>query len=47
MYIDEIDILLKNISYSKAKGFGTLNIKNAFQFTTLLNKSILNFKKYY
>ena len=45
MYIDEIDLLLKNISYSKGKGFGTLNIKNAFQFTTLLNKSILNFKK--
>ena len=45
MYIDEIDILLKNISYSKGKGFGLLNIKSAFQYTTLLNKSFLNFKK--
>jgi type III pantothenate kinase len=39
MYINEIDLILKDISYSKGKGFGLLNIKSAFEYTSLLNKS--------
>jgi hypothetical protein len=44
-YIDKIDEILKNIIDSKEKRFTILNIKEAFDYTSLLNKSLLNFNK--
>ena len=44
-YIDSIDEILKNIVDSREKRFTVLNIKDAFQYTSLLNKSLLNFNK--
>jgi hypothetical protein len=44
-YIDSIDEILKNIVDSREKRFSVLNIKDAFEYTSLLNKSLLNFNK--
>jgi len=44
-YIDSIDEILKNILDSREKRFSVLNIKDAFEYTSLLNKSLLNFNK--
>jgi len=44
-YVDKIDKILENIIDSKEKRFTILNIKSAFSYTTLLNKSLLNFNK--
>ncbi len=44
-YIDSIDEILKNIIDSKEKRFRILNIKDAFNYTSLLSKSLLNFNK--
>ena len=44
-YIDSIDEILKNIVDSRERRFTVLNIKDAFQYTSLLNKSLLNFNK--
>ena len=44
-YIDTIDEILKNIVDSRERRFTVLNIKDAFQYTSLLNKSLLNFNK--
>ena len=45
LYIDSIDEILKNIVDSREKRFSILNIKDAFEYTSLLNKSLLNFNK--
>ena len=45
LYIDKIDEILKNIVDSREKRFSILNIKDAFEYTSLLNKSLLNFNK--
>lgn len=45
LYIDSIDEILKNIIDSKEKRFTILNIKDAFEYTSLLNKSLLIFNK--
>jgi hypothetical protein len=45
LYIDKLDEILKNIVDSREKRFSILNIKDAFEYTSLLNKSLLNFNK--
>ena len=45
LYIDKLDEILKNIVDSREKRFSVLNIKDAFEYTSLLNKSLLNFNK--
>lgn len=43
-YVDNIDLLLLNILESKEERFKILNIKQAFDYTSLLQKSILKLK---
>lgn len=43
-YIDEVDNVLKQLLDSREKRFSVLNIKDAFEYTSSLNKSLLNFK---
>ena len=43
-YINNIDVLLTQILNVKEKRFGILNIKDAFDYTTLLNTSLYKFK---
>jgi hypothetical protein len=43
-YINNIDQLLTQILDVKEKRFGTLNIKDAFEYTSLLNNSLYKFK---
>ena len=43
-YVDSVDMLLKDILESKEDRFKILNIKSAFDYTSLLQKSILKFK---
>lgn len=45
LYLVKIDEILKNIVDSREKRFKILNIKDAFEYTSLLNKSLLNFHK--
>lgn len=43
-YVDNVDSLLDNILESKEERFKILNIKDAFDYTSLLQKSIFNLK---
>ena len=43
-YIEKIDNILKNILDTREKRFKILNIKEAFDYTSLLSKSLLKFK---
>ena len=43
-YIDELDISLTNITIANKNTFGKLNLKDAFDYTFLLSKSLYNFK---
>jgi len=43
-YINKIDIILQQLLMSKDKRFKILNIKDAFQYTTLLKESLVRFK---
>ena len=43
-YLNKIDNILKNISSSKEKRFGYLNLSDAFEYIILLNKSLYKFK---
>jgi len=43
-YLNKIDNILKNVSSSKEKRFGYLNLRDAFEYVILLNKSLYKFK---
>lgn len=45
LYIDKIDYFLFDIVNSKDKRYGSLDIKKAFEYTTLLKRSLYKFRR--